>query len=92
MVRVARKLGFELDRQSGSHAIYYCSSDKRRIVVPIHPGKDIKEKNSIWNYKRHRHRGRRICRVIMTNRINQINQIKEAVNNRPHDFYLYNLG
>ena len=44
LIRVASKLGFEFDRQSGSHAIYYRKSDKRRIVVPIHPGKDLKPK------------------------------------------------
>jgi len=44
VLRVAKKIGFEPDRQSGSHAIYYRSQDKRRIVVPIHPGKDIKRK------------------------------------------------
>ena len=44
IIRIARKLGFEFDRQSGSHAIYYRSSDKRRIVVSLHPGKDIKRK------------------------------------------------
>jgi predicted RNA binding protein YcfA (HicA-like mRNA interferase family) len=44
LIRVARGLGFILDRQSGSHAIYYRESDKRRIVVPIHAGKTIKTK------------------------------------------------
>ena len=44
LIRVARKLGFERDRQSGSHAIYYRESDKRRIVVLIHAGKTIKTK------------------------------------------------
>lgn len=44
LVNVARRLGFELDRQSGSHAIYYRKSDKRRIVVPVHSGKGIKPK------------------------------------------------
>ena len=44
LVKVAKKLGFELDRQSGSHAIYYRKSDRRRIVVPIHAGKDLKPK------------------------------------------------
>lgn len=44
IIRVAKKIGFEFDRQSGSHAIYYRESDRRRIVVPIHPGKDIKPK------------------------------------------------
>jgi len=44
VLRVAKKIGFEPDRQSGSHAIYYRNQDKRRIVVPIHPGKNIKRK------------------------------------------------
>jgi predicted RNA binding protein YcfA (HicA-like mRNA interferase family) len=44
VLRVARKLGFEPDRQSGSHTIYYRSGDRRRIVVPIHPRKDMKRK------------------------------------------------
>ncbi len=44
LIKVAQKLGFEFDRQSGSHAVYYRKSDHRRIVVPIHPGKIIKPK------------------------------------------------
>ena len=44
LIRVATKLGFEFDRQSGSHAIYYRKSDKRRIVISVHLGKDIKPK------------------------------------------------
>jgi predicted RNA binding protein YcfA (HicA-like mRNA interferase family) len=44
IVKIALKLGFEFDRQSGSHAIYYRNSDKKRIVVPVHPGKDVKPK------------------------------------------------
>lgn len=44
VVRVARKLGFELDRQKGSHGIFYRSSDKARIVIPMHAGRDIKPK------------------------------------------------
>ncbi len=44
VIRVAKKLDFEFDRQSGSHAIYYRKSDKRRIVVPVHPFADIKLK------------------------------------------------
>jgi predicted RNA binding protein YcfA (HicA-like mRNA interferase family) len=44
VVRVALKLGFELDRQKGSHAIFYRSSDKARIVIPMHSGRDIKPK------------------------------------------------
>jgi len=44
LIRVAGKLGFILDRQSGSHAVFYRKSDKRRVVIPIHSGKDIKPK------------------------------------------------
>lgn len=44
VVRVARRLGFELDRQKGSHAVYYRPSDKARVVIPMHSGKDIKPK------------------------------------------------
>lgn len=44
VARVARKLGFELDRQKGSHAIFYRPSDKARIVIPMHAGRDIKPK------------------------------------------------
>ena len=44
VIRVASKLGFEFDRQSGSHAVYYRRSDKRRIVIPIHPKKTLKPK------------------------------------------------
>jgi predicted RNA binding protein YcfA (HicA-like mRNA interferase family) len=44
IVWVASKLGFTFDRQSGSHAIYYRESDRRRVVVPVHPGKEIKRK------------------------------------------------
>lgn len=45
--RVAEKLGYELDRQKGSHAIYYRESDKTRIVIPVHSGKTIKPKTLI---------------------------------------------
>jgi predicted RNA binding protein YcfA (HicA-like mRNA interferase family) len=34
-------LGYELDRQKGSHAIYKNSSGKR-VIVAIHSGKDLK--------------------------------------------------
>lgn len=36
LARIARKLGFELERQQGSHAIYWRSSDHRMAVIPIH--------------------------------------------------------
>lgn len=41
-VRVAESIGFVLDRQRGSHAVYYRASDGRRIVVPMHGTKDLK--------------------------------------------------
>jgi len=44
LVRIARQLGFELDRQRGSHAILYRQSDKARLVIPMHGGQDIKPK------------------------------------------------
>ncbi len=34
--RVVRKLGFVLDRQKGSHAIYSRESDRSRVVIPMH--------------------------------------------------------
>ena len=42
LIRISEKLGFVFDRQSGSHAVYYRELDKRRIVIPIHPAKNIK--------------------------------------------------
>ena len=44
LMRVARKIGFEFDRQSGSHVVYFRKSDKRRVVISVHPGKEIKTK------------------------------------------------
>ncbi|MCY7320623.1 MAG: type II toxin-antitoxin system HicA family toxin [Phormidesmis sp. CAN_BIN36] len=41
-IRVVEELGFYLDRQKGSHAIYK-NSDGQRVVVPIHAGKDLKQ-------------------------------------------------
>jgi predicted RNA binding protein YcfA (HicA-like mRNA interferase family) len=42
VVRVAESIGFKFDRQRGSHAVYYRSADGRRIVIPVHGGKDLK--------------------------------------------------
>lgn len=42
IIRVAEKLGFAFDRQRGSHAVYYRESDGRRLVIPVHQGKDIR--------------------------------------------------
>lgn len=44
VIKVAKRLGFELDRQSGSHAIFYNLDKGLRIVVPIHKKKIIKPK------------------------------------------------
>ena len=44
LVRIAKKLGFELDRQKGSHAFFYRSSDKLRVVIPMHSSHNIKPK------------------------------------------------
>jgi len=40
-IKVIEKLGFSLERQKGSHAIYK-NAQGIRVVVPIHPGKDLK--------------------------------------------------
>jgi predicted RNA binding protein YcfA (HicA-like mRNA interferase family) len=40
-IRVITKLGYILHRQKGSHAIYKNSSG-RRVIVPLHQGKDLK--------------------------------------------------
>ncbi|MCK4661053.1 MAG: type II toxin-antitoxin system HicA family toxin, partial [Phycisphaerae bacterium] len=42
VIRIAERLGFEFDRQRGSHAVYMRASDKRRIVVPVHKERDLK--------------------------------------------------
>ena len=42
VIRVAEKIGFAFDRQKGSHAVYLRASDHRRLVVPVHKGRDLK--------------------------------------------------
>jgi predicted RNA binding protein YcfA (HicA-like mRNA interferase family) len=42
VARVAESIGFVLDRQRGSHAVYYRPSDGRRVVIPMHGTKDLK--------------------------------------------------
>jgi predicted RNA binding protein YcfA (HicA-like mRNA interferase family) len=42
VVRVAESVGFVLDRQRGSHAVYYRAADRRRVVIPMHAGADLK--------------------------------------------------
>jgi len=41
-IKIIEKLGFYFGRQKGSHAIYK-NSDGKRVVVPMHSGKDIKQ-------------------------------------------------
>lgn len=47
LVRVAKKLGFLFDRQTGSHAVYYRDQDRARVVIPMHAGRDIPPK-TLW--------------------------------------------
>ena len=42
VVRVAESVGFVLDRQRGSHAVYLRATDRRRVVIPMHGTKDLK--------------------------------------------------
>ena len=42
VIRVAERLGFTFDRQKGSHAVYIRGSDHRRLVIPVHKGRDLK--------------------------------------------------
>ena len=42
VIRIAERLGFAFDRQRGSHAVYLRAADKRRLVVPVHAGRDLK--------------------------------------------------
>lgn len=44
VIRVAQKLGFVLDRQRGSHAIFFRPRDRARAVIPVHAGKDLRPK------------------------------------------------
>ncbi len=44
LVRVAQKLGFVFDRQTGSHAVYYREADRARVVIPMYARKDVPPK------------------------------------------------
>jgi len=44
VARAAVRLGFELRRQTGSHAIYVRFADHARVVIPVHSGVAIKRK------------------------------------------------
>ena len=41
LIRVVKKLGFVEQRQKGSHLHLKRESDKKRITIPIHKGRDI---------------------------------------------------
>lgn len=36
LVKILKKLGFQLDHSTGSHFIFYHSQTKRRAVIPYH--------------------------------------------------------
>lgn len=42
--RALKRLGFEIDHITGSHAVYRRADDNKRVVVPRHSGKVIKRK------------------------------------------------
>ena len=44
IAKAATSVGFSLDRQKGSHAVFVRDCDKRRLVIPMHAGKTIKPK------------------------------------------------
>jgi predicted RNA binding protein YcfA (HicA-like mRNA interferase family) len=45
VIRKIRRAGFSFDRQAkGSHEIWYNAVNKRRLVIPNHPGKDLSQK------------------------------------------------
>jgi len=43
VISVLKKLGFQQDRSRGSHLVLYNPFTKKRTVIPIHKGKDIKK-------------------------------------------------
>jgi predicted RNA binding protein YcfA (HicA-like mRNA interferase family) len=43
VVRALKRAGFVEDRQRGSHLVLIHPETKARTVVPVHPGRTIKE-------------------------------------------------
>ncbi|MCX6702471.1 MAG: type II toxin-antitoxin system HicA family toxin [Candidatus Wolfebacteria bacterium] len=43
VVGALKKFGFTEDRQKGGHLVMVNNSTKRRTVIPVHGGKDIKK-------------------------------------------------
>jgi predicted RNA binding protein YcfA (HicA-like mRNA interferase family) len=41
LIKILERQGFKIIRQKGSHVILI-NDEKTRIVVPMHPGKDLK--------------------------------------------------
>jgi len=41
LLRVLKKGGFVSKRQKGSHLTMWRESDKRRVTIPIHPGREV---------------------------------------------------
>jgi predicted RNA binding protein YcfA (HicA-like mRNA interferase family) len=41
LIKIVQLKGFQIVRQKGSHVILI-NKEKNRIVVPVHPGKEIK--------------------------------------------------
>jgi len=41
LIKILQKAGFKVIRQKGSHVIII-NDRKTRIVIPVHPGKDVK--------------------------------------------------
>ncbi len=42
ILKLLVRLGFEIKRRKGSHVILYNKDIKKRIVVPVHFGKELK--------------------------------------------------
>ncbi len=43
VIKALKRLGFEEDRQKGSHLVMINKTTGKRAVVPVHPGKTIKK-------------------------------------------------
>ena len=62
LIKILDRQGFKVIRQKGSHVILI-NKQKTRIVIPVHPGKDLKPgfKNSSFTKERYRIR-KLLCR------------------------------
>lgn len=43
VIKALKKLGFEKDRQKGSHLVMVNSARNKTVVIPVHAGKTIKK-------------------------------------------------